>query len=100
MKSDEMESTHSESFLKRNCIALGAASISIVGSAAYACMLASMASLSWYSVFRQISLIGSPGLVFGSLLTSLLQIVPPRTAFLPVATLVNFFFYLGLGLGP
>jgi uncharacterized membrane protein YdcZ (DUF606 family) len=94
-----MESTHPESFLKRNFIALSAASISTIGSTAYACMFAGLAPHSWYSFCRQIPWIGLPGLMFSAVLTTAIQIAPPLGAFLTVMTLVNFFLYLGLGLG-
>jgi hypothetical protein len=98
MKLAEMESTHPESFLKKKWIALSAASISIIGSAAYACMFGGLAPHSWYSICRQISWIGLPGLMFGAVLTMALQIAPPLGAFLLVMTLFNFFVYLGSGL--
>lgn len=94
-----MESTHPESFLKRNLIALSAASVSIIGSSAYACMFGGLAPHSWYSICRQITWVGTPGLMLGAVLTIALQIAPPLGAFLLVMTLVNFFLYLGLGLG-
>jgi hypothetical protein len=98
MKSDEMESALPESFLKRNWITLTAASISITPTAAYACMLGGLAPHSWYSICRQISFIGLPGLMFSAVLEIALQIVAPLGAFLLVMTLVNFAVYLGLGL--
>jgi hypothetical protein len=93
-----MESVHPESFLKKNWIALSAASVSIIASAAYACMFGGWAPHSWYPICRQISFIGLPGVVFGAVLEIALQIVSPLGAFLVVMTLVNFLLYLGLGL--
>jgi hypothetical protein len=87
-----------ESFLKRNWIALSAASISIIGSAAYACMFARVAPHPWYSFCRQIAWIGAPGIMFTAVLTIALQIGISLEAVLLVATSVNFLLYLGLGL--
>ena len=99
MISGEMESTHPESFPKRNFIVLSAASISVIGSAAYACTFAGLAPHSWYSFCRQISFIGLPGIMFEAVLTIALQIASPLGAVLLVMTLVNFLVYLGVGLG-
>jgi hypothetical protein len=95
------------SFLKDRVV-LGAALISFVGSAAYLCMLLEI-SHPLYSLFRDISWIGMPGIMFSAVLTSAaegISMPTSRTAagvFLLLISALgvpagNFLFYLGLGL--
>jgi UDP-N-acetylmuramyl pentapeptide phosphotransferase/UDP-N-acetylglucosamine-1-phosphate transferase len=86
---------------------LGATSISIIGSAAYAVRV--LSPHSWSSFFQQISWIAVPGIMFAAVLTSVAEnLSPPLTGatvgmvFLSVIALAilvaNFLFYLGIGL--
>lgn len=79
-------------------IMLIAAFISIVGSAGYACTFASVAPHSWHSFCREIAWIGLPGIMFTAVFTIALQIGLPLAGELLIATPVNFFLYLGIGL--
>jgi hypothetical protein len=53
---------------------------------------------SWYSFCRQIAWIGMPGIMFTAVFTIALQIGLPLGGVLLIATPVNFFLYLGIGL--
>lgn len=79
-------------------IVLSVALISIVGSVAYVCTFTSVAPHAWHSFCREISWIGMPGIMFTAVLTIVFQIGVPLSAVLLIATTVNFFLYLGIGL--
>lgn len=76
-----------------------AALLSVIGSTAYACM--EMGPHATYSLFRAISVVGLPGILAAAVLSIALlggHGGGPLGMLLVIATPVNFFLYLTIGL--